>query len=384
MKKLYAVLVGFLLFGVLAVGFDRYLNIQIKNNCEVIRNHRTQERFWSSETQKLIMDENTLPVFGSSELVSLEDYHENISSFLNSSDMNIVTIGTAYFQSLNHTMELGAISEMIESKKVALFLSPQWFDKIDGISKEAFPSRFGEENLLEFLANSQISDDNKRYVLDRTLNLLEDSPTQFARVERYKMAYENKVSIDGIYTGIMRDYWKLQGKYSVYKQIDEMNQELPVVDLEHMDFEEMLSLAEKQGEIHCTNNEFGIDDEYWDRYVKETYESGKLREKVVSYEVYTDSQEYEDLRCFLRVADELDIEVILVSIPVNEAWYTFQGNLCNDYYGNIKTIAQGFNNVTLVDMTEYAGEKYFLKDIMHLGWKGWARINEALYREFKK
>lgn len=81
MKKLYAVLGGIFLFGLLTVGFDKYLDIQITNNREMIRNHRTYERFWSSETPKLIMDENTLVIFGSSELMPLEDYEENVSSF---------------------------------------------------------------------------------------------------------------------------------------------------------------------------------------------------------------------------------------------------------------------------------------------------------------
>ena len=138
MKKLYAMIAGFLLFVIVVFGFDQYLDMQIMNNKGAVRNHRTYERFWSSETQKLVMDENTLPIFGSSELVSLEDCEENISSFLNSPDMNIVTIGGGYFQSLSHAMELGAISEEVESKKVALFLSPQWFEEM-GVSKEAFP-----------------------------------------------------------------------------------------------------------------------------------------------------------------------------------------------------------------------------------------------------
>lgn len=180
---------------------------------------------------------------------------------------------------------------------------------------------------------------------------------------------------------VMHNYWKLRGKYSVCRQIDEMSQNVPEVDLKHMDFKEMLLIAEKQGKNKCTNNDFGIYDEYWDTYVEERYKAGEVKEKA---EFYTDSIEYEDLRCFLQVAKELGIDVILVSIPVNEAWYIFQGMLCDKYYENIKMISKEYDNVVLVDMTKYADEKYFLKDVMHLGWKGWVRVNEALYKEFKK
>lgn len=380
MKKLYAVLGGMLLFGILLMGADRYLSVQIADNREIIRNHRSKERFWSSETQKLIMDENTLLIFGSSELRALENYEEKVSNFLNAPDMNVVTMGGGYFQSLSHVMELGAVSDEILNKKVALFLSPQWFSS-SGTPADAFPTRFGEENLLKFLDNNRISDANKKYVLERTINLLTNSPTQLSRVKKYKEAYLNSASIDGIYTYIMRQYWQLRGKYSVFRQMDEMERELPMVDLEHMDFDKMLELAQKQGEASCTNNEFGVNDEYWDSYVKETYEKGEVEEKK---EVFIDSVEYEDFKCFLNVARQLDIEVIVVSIPVNEKWYTFQGMLCNEYYGKINEIVQEYENVTLVDMTEYADEPYFFMDVMHLGWKGWVRISEALYKEFKK
>ena len=84
----------------------------------------------------------------------------------------------------------------------------------------------------------------------------------------------------------------------------------------------------------------------------------------------------------MDVAKELEIRVLLVSVPVNEKWYSYQGMLCDQYYRNIYSISQEYSNVELIDMTVYENEKYFLKDIMHLGWKGWAMINEELYKRF--
>ena len=352
----------------------------IQQNKEAIRNHRTDERYWSREVQKMVIDKNTLPIMGSSELVPLEDYNRNISNFLNSEDMNVITIGTGHFQSLHHIMGLGAISDAIASKKVALFLSPQWFVP-EGVLKEVFPSRFSEDLLLGFLDNENISETNKQYVLDRTLELLSESPTQYGRVEQYKKGFENPWGTNGIYMKIMDGFWKIRAKYQVYKQIDDMQLSLPKADLENMNYEELLKLAQEQGEKACTNNEFGVYDEYWNTYVKEVYEEGPVEKEK---QIYTDSPEYEDLRCFLNVAEELGLEVILVSIPVNELWSDYQGERCDVYYENIRKIAGEYNCVNLLDMTEFGDEKYFFKDVMHLGWKGWARINEALYREFKE
>lgn len=320
MKKLYAMLLGALLAIILIVSFDQYVSFKIEKNKDIVRNHRSYERFGSREVQKLIMDKNTLPIFGSSELVSLEDYQKNVSSFLNGDDMNIVTLGAGYYQSLSHTMELGAISDGIKSGIVALFLSPQWFTS-EGISVEAFPERLSEDNLLGFLENEKISDSNKEYVLERTLMLLEGSPTQFERVERYKDSVTDNHGIDLIYTKIMSSFWKIRQKYQVYRQLDNMSQEIPQIDLKSFDFDEVMDLAEKQGEKACTNNEFGISDDYWTTYMKDIYIKGKIE---TQQQLYTESVEYNDLYCFLDVADELGLKVILVNIPINGRWAEYQ------------------------------------------------------------
>lgn len=380
MKKIYAMLAGACMAILVIICFDNHMDSEIIEKKEAVRNHRSYERFWSREVQKMVMDENTLPIMGSSELLSLEDYSKNISNFLNSDDMNVMTIGAGHCQSLSHTMELGALSEGITSRKVALFLSPQWFTE-EGITAEAFPQRFGEDTLLGFLENDKISDSNKEYVLNRTLALLENSPAQYERVERYKNSFKKPIGIDTIYTKLMKRFWRIRSEYQVYKQLPDMSLELPKINLSNINFSEMLKLAEEQGEAACTNNEFSIGDDYWNTYVKETYEQGEVKEKK---QVFSESLEYDDLRCFLSVARELGIEVLLVHIPVNEKWSSYVGQLTDTYYENIREIAKEYDCVTLMDMTEYGSEMYFFKDAMHLGWKGWTRINEALYREFKK
>ena len=378
MKKLIAVLAGIVAF-FLAIGmFKVHMDRRIAENKEGVRDLRTYERFWSSETQRLVIDEKSLPIFGSSELVCLSNYEDNIGSFLNGDEMNLVTMGGGNFQSLSHTMELGTIAPYVSSGKVALFLSPQWFSE-NGCNAEAFAARLSEDELLEFLANDKISAENKEYVLNRAESLLQNSPTQYARVQRYHEAMGKPVSMNALYTQIMQVFWKYRDEFGVYRQLNKINRNLPYYDLSAIDYDEVLELAEQQGRENCTNNPFGIYDSYWDTYVKEKYEQGEVLEKT---QCYTSSPEYDDLRCFLRVADELDIEVIMVSIPVNGRWYKYRGDLCDEYYQNIRDIAAEYPGVTLIDMSIYENEPYFLKDIMHLGWKGWTRINEALYTEF--
>lgn len=378
MKRITGIFIGCIMALVSILIYDSYLDKQIIENKAAIRNNRTYERYWSRNAAELIIENNTLIIFGSSELRPLENYEERVGSFLNGADMNVMTVGAGYFQSLSHTITLGAIADGIENKTVALFLSPQWFEE-GGISKAAFPARFSEDELLGFLENNRISDEKKEYVLERTVKLMEDSPVQQKRVKRYADAYHNRLSLYKPYMVIMSKFWEIKAKNSVVKQIKNMNMELPVYDLKNMDWSEVNKLAQEQGAEACTNNDFGVYNEYWESYVKETYEEGEILTKS---QVFLDSVEYDDLRCFLDVAEELDVHVLLVGIPVNEKWYSYRGQLCDEYYQKIRDISNEYSNVELIDMMIYGDEKYFLQDILHLGWKGWARINEELYKRF--
>lgn len=40
--------------------------------------------------------------------------------------------------------------------------------------------------------------------------------------------------------------------------------------------------------------------------------------------------------------------------------------------------------VELADFSDKEYEEYFLRDIMHLGWKGWVYLDEAVYQFYKQ
>ncbi len=379
MKKIISFIVAILLFFVTVFCYKVHMDNAIKSDIAGMRNYRSYERYWSSDTMKMVIEDNTLPLFGSSELVELSDYHDKVESFLNGPEMNIVTIGGGFFQSLEHAIELGAIDDSLTKRKVAISISAQWFGD-DGISGGVFASRMSEDELIEFLLNDKISKENKEYLVNRALSLLEKYPTQRDRVKRYKKAFKNPFSIDYIYTRIMNAFWNFKAEYGVYKQVNEVNHNLPSYNLSELDFEEILELAEEQGKQACTNNDFAIYDDYWSEYLVDLYEKGEVENKIQKFS--SSSPEYDDLRCFLNVAKDLDIEVCAFVIPVNGKWYNFQGNLCDKYYRKINNLLNEYDNVTIYDFSIYENEPYFLKDIMHLGWKGWTRVNEGMYEFF--
>lgn len=104
------------------------------------------------------------------------------------------------------------------------------------------------------------------------------------------------------------------------------------------------------------------------------------------YASYSDSKEYEDLELLLDLCRELDIEILLISMPVNGRWYDYTGfskEKREDYYNKIREISKKYK-VSLADFSDKEYELYFLKDIMHCGWKGWTYIDEEVYKFYKK
>ncbi|MBF1218784.1 MAG: D-alanyl-lipoteichoic acid biosynthesis protein DltD, partial [Fusobacterium periodonticum] len=150
------------------LGTNTYLNKKLTVYNNSIRYLRNSEKFSSVETIKKNIDENTIVLFGSSELDNYMIEKQHPSELLDYNDLNIMLIGAGYYQSLIHIMSLGAITNetKLKNNKFVLILSPQWFDR-DGLEKEAFVARYSEEVMIDFLKNKDISDENKEYVINR-------------------------------------------------------------------------------------------------------------------------------------------------------------------------------------------------------------------------
>ncbi len=130
------------------------------------------------------------------------------------------------------------------------------------------------------------------------------------------------------------------------------------------------------------NNEFGVDNKYYDTYLRERYDSLKGAYKDIDY---TESPEYSDFEIFLTVAKELGIEVEVIIFPVNGKWNDYTGvsrQMRETTYKKIESVANRFG-VKVLNYGDREYEDYFLFDVMHVGVKGWMEVEKNLY-EFSK
>ena len=386
MKKVYSLLIAVVLVVAVAIGIDCYAKGIIDKNAKYVKYLNTDERNSCNYLMDKVLDENSILVLGSSELSAADELAYPPYLFNNgNSDFNMVLAGRGYMQSLQHAINIGAYADGIESKKAILIISPQWFTK-NGINTEEFASRFLEENYISFLKNPNISRTTKDKVANRLNVLLEADASELNRIKAFEGVYIYH-SLNPIYyikAFTYEPFKYAKDRFSVARAINGGKEFSGAsVKVDDIDFNMLLSDAESIGLESCTNNEYGVYDDYFSTYISEQYEAYKNSDANNSY---CESPEYDDLRLFLDVCKETNLEPMIVSMPVNGRWYDYTGFPVEDreqYYQNIRDICNEYN-VWMVDFSDKEDELYFLKDIMHIGWKGWVYLDEEAYNFYKQ
>lgn len=389
MKKVYAFLIAIILVLISVKGIDVYLKKQLTNNIDKLYYYNSDIKNSNDYVMDNILKKETIVVLGSSELFSNDEiaYPPYLYNY-GYSNYNSILMGRGYMQSIHHAMSIGALSNNIKNNKVVLIISPQWFTEAH-LSSDIYSSRFSEANYIEFLKNKNISKENKMKVAERLESLLTSDPTELEKINKYEdiYLYHNDVNpINFLKIKIYDGFINLKNNYNLTKEFKNINNSINYnnyVDANEINYNKLLEKAESIAKIQCTTNEFGISDNYFNTYVKDNLESRKNSEQNSSY---VKSKEYDDLQLFLDICKDLKIEPLLISVPVNGRWYDYTGfskEDRNQYYQNIRDIASK-NNVELADFSDKEYELYFLKDIMHLGWKGWVYLDEAIYNFYQK
>ena len=367
-----------------AIGVDWYSKTRIDANIDKATYYNNIfSRNCSDYTMDQIIDENAIVVLGSSELSAADDLAYPRALFNSGySDFNMVLMGSGHLQSVPQAVNLGALQNNIKNGKIVLILSPQWFSA-SGLTSDAYCSRFEEANFIEFLKNDDISKETKIAISNRINEFLTSDPTTLARVQKDEDIYLYH-SLNPFKYAEMITYNQFRDakmRFQIAGELDSLDNNIDYdnyVNADTIDWKDLVKKAEILGNEACTTNEFGVYDDYYNTYIKDGYESSKGSYAESSY---TSSPEFSDLRLFLDVCKETGIEPLIISVPVNGRWYDyceFSKADRNTYYQMIRDICTEYD-VTLADFSDKEYEKYFLRDIMHMGWKGWAYLDRAVY-----
>lgn len=382
-RQLIVIVGTLMIFSVMLYLFNGYLDRQIPHlYSEVIERECGNQ---SEYVLKKSVEDGNLLLLGSSELYSPVKQCP-IYMYPNSKIKADVTIdGTAHVQSMLHAMNLTSLqTDHTEELKLAIVVSLQWFMGED-IDHDGFAANFSQLQFMNLISSDKISSENKKYVCKRTLELLKDiSAYEDIKVLAATEKSDNKlVKFVGAalkpYYAVKYQLLKMRDKYEVYAYLkDQQGNPVPQYDEvnKNMDWTTAFEDAEQEGKASCTNNEFFVEDEYYNTYLKDII--GNLKNSKAG--IGLTSKEREDFLCFLSICDDLKIKPYIVMMNTNGYYYDYVG-ICQETRSELyqwvkdQSEAHGFECLT---MTEKEYEPYFMVDVMHLGWKGWLYVNQKI------
>ena len=351
---------------------------KVKDNS--IRYSTSYEKYKSRDILTSNITPNTLVLLGSSELVATinEDYHPN--KIFNYNDFNIMQIGTSYSQNIIQATTLGSIEGSMTKRKVAIIESVQWFEK-DGTHQDAFLNKASQEHIFQTLSNKKISKDTKEKLIDRIIEITKGNKLQNDLYKKYKSyfiegkgAFIDKKLLEfdnAIYSFKLKQTFYQKRAKSDYPSLGDKTPDY--------DWEKMTNQFVEEVKKKTDNNDYAVDNNYYNTYLKDRYASLKDSNKDLSY---LESPEYSDMELFLTVAKELGIEVEVIIFPVNGKWNDYTGvsrEMREKTYKKIEDVAKA-HGATVLNYGNREYDDYFLFDVMHVGVKGWMEVEKELYK----
>lgn len=330
--------------------------------------------------ERVALGDNPRILMGSSELTRRDPCSSHPTHFFGEHNygFDTISVGDAGFQSLWQAMEVGALDQLdaVPGNKVALIVGMQWFFG-DGCTSEAFLNSFSEDAYRACMANPSISEETKKAITGRALQLgkdrefLERSSSEFLPDRIDAVADElfvNPETLEELKLAASDNTPIPEGRF------DEKTEP---------DWDALFELSVAEGKSACATNDVGVFDEYYETYIMpwlEETEDLPVPEPTMEWS----KKELDDFELFLQVCKETGVEPIIIIMPVKGFYYDRSIHNYDSrqiYYDMIRTTCEEYG-VEYADYSDYEYDTYFMRDVMHFGWTGWAHVDQALYEFF--
>ena len=352
-----------------------------KVNDNSVRYSTAYEKYKSKDIILENITPKTLVLLGSSELTTTinEEYHPK--KIFNYDDFNIMQIGVGNSQNIIHAATIGSIGNDIRNNEIVMIQSIQWFDNKNGILKDAFLSRISSEHVYNTMANDKISKETKEKFINRVIELSSTNKVLNKKYRSYKKYFvqEQGNFITGEFLKLDNYFYKLKNKYEFFKNKGRENYPLSGEKTPDYDWKELDEKVTEQAKERTNNNDYQIDNTYYDKYIKTKYDQLKNSSKNTKYD---ESKEYDDLDILLSIVKDLNLNMKFAILPANGKWSDYTGidsEKRQVAYNNLKEIAKK-NNIEVMDYSSKEYEEYYMYDAMHLGWRGWIDFERDLYK----
>lgn len=358
---------------------------------EAIGSAQWQDAFQLNFLQhEALIAKDTVMLYGSSELAALSKFHP--SQLFDGKPTGFVpyVIGRGGCQDLIQVLNFASQQEGVQNKKAVIIMSVQWFTP-EGISESAFSQNFSAFQAYAMLSNSSLTPELKASIAQRLL--------QFSSLSKEYPILAQMLALQGRQDIKSRlkwwAYWlpaRMETAALELQELSRLHWYMPMLNQEAVDrnkpgmqarelpsWEELRQQAAQMGKSQTTSNSFGIVDSLYLKFSSDFY--ARLANTSANGKLYP-SPEYDDLQLLLQVLKQEKIQPLFVIPPVNGVWYDYIGFPKSERqacYTRVRQMIeeQGFQ---VEDLSPHEYDPYFLQDIMHVGWKGWVYIDEAMDR----
>ena len=385
MIRLKAFLISIILVLITLVILDKTYIKKIEDYYKVndnsVRYSTSFEKYKSKDIILENMTSKTLLLLGSSELTTTinENYHPK--KIFNYNDFNIMQVGVGNSQNIIHAATIGSIGNDVANNQIVMIQSIQWFDNKNGILKDAFLSRISSEHVYNTMRNDKISHQTKEKFINRVIELSASNKELNKKYKSYKRYFLNGKGNKFTEEFIKLDnyFYVLKNKLNFYKNKGKENYPVSGENTPNYNWGELEKQVTEEAKERTNNNDYQIDNSYYDKYIRAKYDQLKNISKNTKYD---DSKEYEDLDILLSIVKDLNLNIKFAILPAHGKWsdYTGIGSEKRQVaYNKLKEIAKK-NNIEVMDYSSKEYEDYYMYDAMHVGWRGWIDFERDLYK----
>ena len=325
------------------------------------------------------LESGKIVLFGSSELVKYPDQRFLPQKFFNN-ELNIPlrVQGNEGHQTFVIMSQLAALdNETIRNNaRIVVLLSPSWFtgSNENGLTMPKF-LEYMYSGMMNKLYFESETDDKYKYLISdyikENVSLIKDP----------SFIYKYPLNV------LEKDYLNNEMKKFIIQNFDYKNIKVETLNYvkPKLDYDKLRAEA-KNIEIPSSNNNFGVNNEYYSKYIEPEIAKNNFPFSIVIPPELDKNEEFQDFLVLLDFLDKYKIKPLFIMQDLNP--YVFAGNReeANELMAIIKSKVLE-HNFEYMDMWTYKKEDFemnSLTDIVHLDELGWIKVNQKIIDYFMK
>ncbi len=349
--------------------------------------------------QAALDTEGLLPVYGSSELNLLAAYNRPFVATNLFRDrptgFTIFPIGKAGSTCLIMMQKLAAVGPALQGRKVVVSLSAFWFFERFSTSASEYAGNFSDLHAGELAFNTRLSlklrQDAARRMLQFPATVSNRPLLRFALEyladgsPRSLACYEAVLPLGIVHNAILRyqDHWNVV--CYLWKHPSRTPFQASPPGAPPLDWPMLHRQADELYRAHSNNNEFGLDNEKWNRQIRQhTLQRRNTWSDETFLHRLEQNQEWVDLEILVRELNELGAQPLLLSMPIHGGWYDQCGvtyTARRVYYQKLRDLGARYHTA-VVDFADHDSDHSFCNDDLgHLAPSGLVYYNQ-IYDSF--